>query len=107
MTLLSPTPVNKRTAMHNIFDSAFLKGYFFPFRIRSVHRCIRRQWEDGGTRCSALCHCNANICFSVCHCQPQRVHGPALWRAIISTDGGEQRSDQGARMRARACIVST
>lgn len=48
MTLLSPTPVNKRTAMHNIFDSAFLKGYFFPFRIRSVHRCKRRLWEAAG-----------------------------------------------------------
>lgn len=40
--------VNKRTAMHNIFDSAFLKGYFFPFRIRSVHRSKRRQWEAAG-----------------------------------------------------------
>lgn len=37
--------VNKRTAMHNIFDSACLKGYSFPFRIRSVHHCKRRRWE--------------------------------------------------------------
>lgn len=48
ITLLSPMRVNKRTAMHNIFDSAFLKGYFFPFRIRSVQRCKRRQWEAAG-----------------------------------------------------------
>lgn len=34
--------------MHNIFDSAFLKGYFFPFRIRSVHRCRRRRREAAG-----------------------------------------------------------
>lgn len=35
--------VTKRTAMHNIFDSACLKGYSFLFKIRSVHRCKRTE----------------------------------------------------------------
>lgn len=42
---LSRMRVTKRTAMHNIFDSACLKGYSFPFKIRSVHHCKRKQWE--------------------------------------------------------------
>lgn len=40
--------VTKRTAMHNIFDSECLKGYSFPFKIRSVHHCKRKLKELAG-----------------------------------------------------------
>lgn len=70
-------PVNKRTAMHNIFDSAFLKGYFFPFRIRSVHRCQRRQWEAAGLdvlRCvsATLTFAFLSVTVSSILCKAQR-----------------------------------
>lgn len=75
--------VNKRTAMHNIFDSAFLKGYFFPFRIRSVHRSKRRRWEASGLDVRRCVSATLTFAFLSVTVSRNVCKAPALWHAII------------------------
>lgn len=80
--------------MHNIFDSACLKGYSFPFKIRSVHHCKRMQAE--ALRLDVLpCFC-LSLKFSflsvtVRDNTDKNHHSTAY---IIKTDAGKQLSDQ-------------
>lgn len=84
--------VTKRTAMHNIFDSACLKGYSFLFKIRSVHRCKRT--EEEAVRLDVL----QRVCLSFKFCflsvtvRDNMDKNRRSTTYIIRTE--EQRSDQ-------------
>lgn len=103
--------VNKRTAMHNIFDSAFLKGYFFPFRIRSVRRCKRRRREAAGLdvlRCVSatltFAFLSVTVSRNVCKAQRCGMQSSELMEGsgeVISAHAGACAC---VRARARVCV---
>lgn len=84
--------------MHNISDSACLKGYSFPLKIRSVHHCKRMQEE--AVRLDVL-HC---VCLSLKFCFLSVTVRDNMYKKqpsladIIKTDAGERRKDQQSGM---------
>ena len=65
---LSCTIVTQRPALHNIFDSACLKGYPFSFKMRSLCGCRHR---ERGLGVLETCVFIAKTRFPVCQCRCQ------------------------------------
>lgn len=83
--------VTKRTAMHNIFDSACLKGYSFLFKIRSVHRCKRTEEALRLDVLQRVC-LSFKFCFLSVTVRDNMDKNRRYTAYIIRTE--EQRSDQ-------------
>lgn len=82
--------VTKRTAVHNIFDSACLKGYI-PFSVKKLGHFItnaaRRQWDL--MFCSvSVYHLNFVFCLSLSGTTWIRTTASTVY--IIKTDAGNQ-----------------